>query len=114
MPAKKKTSLNIWMNGELVGNWKVSRGIHKFSYAESWYDFPGQRPISLSLPLQYFGYKHTGDVVENYFDNLLDKIFQTATQSIENVDSMLPASFQSETAEGIFNGFLSAVKKLKG
>ena len=45
---------------------------------------------------------------------MLNKIFQTATKSIENVNSMLPTGFPSEPAELIFEGFLSSVKKLKG
>lgn len=62
--------LNVLMNGILVGKLeKTSKGSLAFSYDKTWLNTPGARPISLSLPLieQTF----FGDVVYNFFDNLL-------------------------------------------
>lgn len=43
-------------------------GLH-FSYAQDWIERAGARPISLSMPLTKEHY--SGDVVYNFFDNLL-------------------------------------------
>jgi serine/threonine-protein kinase HipA len=60
------------MNGELVGHWEYSpRSGHRFTYAERWYHSEHSRPLSLSMPQLAPGCSFTGDVVENYFDNLL-------------------------------------------
>jgi len=62
--------LSILMNGILIGNLeKTTKNGLTFAYHPSWLSTPGARPISLSLPLvnQLF----TGDVVYNFFDNLL-------------------------------------------
>lgn len=82
--------LYIAMNGELVGHWsKLTNGATEFCYVESWYQSKHARSISLSLPLSQRVYR--GEVVYNFFDNLLpdsDAIrariqqrFQTATKS---------------------------------
>lgn len=63
--------LGVWMNGERVGTWTVGRTrAHSFQYDPGWADHPKSRPLSLSLPITADG-RLTGDVVENYFDNLL-------------------------------------------
>lgn len=63
--------LNVWMNGALVGVWSVGRtGRHVFQYDPGWRQHPKSRPLSLSLPLTADG-QLSGQVVENYFDNLL-------------------------------------------
>ncbi|MBL8354242.1 MAG: type II toxin-antitoxin system HipA family toxin [Delftia acidovorans] len=65
------SALSIWMNGERVGVWERSRtGRDVFTYDLSWVNSPQYRPISLSLPVTA-DLKITGDVVGNYFDNLL-------------------------------------------
>lgn len=62
--------LYILMNGILVGELeKIARGSLSFTYAKEWLNTPGARPISLSLPLTT--QKLVGDVVYNFFDNLL-------------------------------------------
>lgn len=69
-------ALHVWMNGELVGTWSVDRGSHTFCYDRSWLVSPRQRSLSLSLPISS-SLQIQGDVVKNYFDNLLpdsDKI----------------------------------------
>lgn len=62
--------LNVIMNGILVGQLeKTTKSSLTFVYDQKWLKTAGARPISLSLPLveQVF----TGDVVYNFFDNLL-------------------------------------------
>ena len=62
--------LSILMNGILIGKLeKTIKGALTFAYDQQWLNTPGARPISLSLPLvnQVF----TGDIVYNFFDNLL-------------------------------------------
>lgn len=58
------------MNGELVGWLSCSSiGILRFVYDESWLVDDKRRTVSLSLPLSSQAY--SGQVVEDYFDNLL-------------------------------------------
>lgn len=62
--------LSVLMNGILIGKLeKSNQSVLRFRYEEEWITTPGARPISLSLPLvnQIF----TGDLVYNFFDNLL-------------------------------------------
>jgi serine/threonine-protein kinase HipA len=62
--------LNVLMNGILIGNLeKNSKGGLTFAYNQHWLQMPGARPISLSLPLVTQSFD--GDVVYNFFDNLL-------------------------------------------
>jgi serine/threonine-protein kinase HipA len=64
-------SLNVWMNGELVGEWAVVRsGTSVLRYAESWVESPRARALSLSLPLTA-DREVRGPAVDHYFDNLL-------------------------------------------
>jgi serine/threonine-protein kinase HipA len=64
-------SLNVWMNGELVGEWTTSRtGTPVFRYVETWPHSPRARALSLSLPITA-DLTVRGAVVDNYFDNLL-------------------------------------------
>lgn len=69
--AKKSRSLALWMNGELVGHWRLPvTGSQEFLYAESWLASPARRPISLSLPLRPSREPYRENV-EAFFDNLL-------------------------------------------
>lgn len=64
-------SLNVWMNGELVGKWTTSRtGTPLFRYADTWAQSPRARALSLSLPITA-DLVVRGTIVDNYFDNLL-------------------------------------------
>ncbi|MDD5029437.1 MAG: type II toxin-antitoxin system HipA family toxin [Rhodoferax sp.] len=64
-------TLVVWMNGEMVGTWSVGRtGYHRLDYAPSWRSSARSRPLSLSLPFTADN-RLEGDVVRNYFDNLL-------------------------------------------
>ena len=82
--------LNMAMNGLEVGEWrKLSSGATEFRYSTKWFESPRTRAVSLSLPLSRKIYK--GDVVYNFFDNLLpdneqirsriQQRFQTSTKS---------------------------------
>ena len=67
---RQATDLYVFMNGRKVGRLtKTSSGMLQFSYFEEWLNWDLGRPLSLSLPLTQETY--TGEVVENYFDNLL-------------------------------------------
>lgn len=62
--------LTVAMNGLEVGHWrKLASGATAFRYSASWLNSPRKRAISLSLPLSDQIYR--GDVVYNFFDNLL-------------------------------------------
>lgn len=64
-------SLNVWMNGVLVGTWSYGRGdSHRFVYDAEWLKSSVCRSLSLSLPLSASG-EIRGAVVAHYFDNLL-------------------------------------------
>jgi serine/threonine-protein kinase HipA len=78
------------MNGVLVGNLeKTPTGNLIFNYSQTWLDMPGARPISLSMPLTRQHY--TGDIVYNFFDNLLpDNTL---------IRSRLQARFQAKTSQ---------------
>ena len=67
---RKSSSLNLFMNGEAVGRLnRLSSGKLELLYADEWINSAVGRSISLSIPIVLK--QHTGDAVENYFDNLL-------------------------------------------
>lgn len=60
------------MNGQRVGTWSVTaQGEHELHYDETWLASPLGRPISLSMPLRPATAPYKGDLVRNYFENLL-------------------------------------------
>jgi serine/threonine-protein kinase HipA len=65
-------ALSIWANGIRVGEWRVpASGAMELQYDAAWMNSDIGRPLSLSLP---FGVEPTslrGDVVRNFFENLL-------------------------------------------
>jgi serine/threonine-protein kinase HipA len=64
-------TLNVWMNGELVGEWTTSRtGIPILRYDDSWIQSRRVRALSLSLPITP-DREIRGNIVDHYFDNLL-------------------------------------------
>ncbi len=64
--------LHVWMNGLHVGEWHLQgRGTHVFRYDPQWMRSSMARPLSLSLPITAGQSEHRGDVVANYFENLL-------------------------------------------
>ncbi len=65
-------ALNVWMNGQLVGQWSHTPSkTPVFQYAPGWMRSPAARPLSLSMPMTAGNGEHRGQVVENYFENLL-------------------------------------------
>ncbi len=65
-------ALNIWMNGAHVGIWSKSRsGVATFQYEANWTKSRVARALSLSLPITAGNGEHRGEVVDNYFENLL-------------------------------------------
>ncbi|HKI70157.1 MAG TPA: HipA domain-containing protein, partial [Verrucomicrobiae bacterium] len=67
--ARKSRALSVWMNGELVGEWRRSAaGAQEFAYAAQWLTAKAARPVSLSLPLHAQPYRKG---VAEFFDNLL-------------------------------------------
>lgn len=66
----RSITLRIYMNNAPVGKLKkLSNGALNFVYDQEWINSPSSIPLSLSLPLTQK--KYSGDVVINYFDNLL-------------------------------------------
>lgn len=62
--------LAVYMNGYLVGSLvQQNNGANTFQYHPDWLQTEGARPVSLSMPLRAAEY--AGEVVFNYFDNLL-------------------------------------------
>jgi len=69
---KNQKSLNVWMNGLLVGTWTVFKTKpQQFQYASQWLSHPLRRVLSLSMPFKPQNLPYEGDTVENFFDNLL-------------------------------------------
>ena len=89
---RRINSLNILMNGYLVGTWlNLPSGAMNFQYAEAWLETDGARPISLSMPLRRQHYE--GDLVYNFFD------------------TSLPEDFPTHVSQPIFEGMLSLAKR---
>lgn len=64
--------LHLWMNGEHVGVWTASRtGVPILRYNDAWLRSPNVRPLSMSLPIPAGVPELRGQVVDDYFDNLL-------------------------------------------
>jgi len=64
-------ALKLWMNGLPVGIWETTRDGQRLSYFESWIDDDQGRALSQSLPFTAYNQPHRGQVVSDYFDNLL-------------------------------------------
>lgn len=74
--------LQVLMNNVPVGRLsKKQLGLMSFVYDASWLEHPARRPISLSLPLSPNPYK--GEIVRNYFQNLLPDS-ETVLSRIQN------------------------------
>jgi serine/threonine-protein kinase HipA len=63
--------LNLWMNGLQVGHWEATRGGERLVYHDDWIGDPQGRPLSLSLPFTPGNQPYRGQIVADYFDNLL-------------------------------------------
>ena len=84
--------LAVWMNGHLVGHWTLSAGDYSFAYDKNWLSSPHRRPISLSMPLRAGSAPYRGEVVANFFDNLLpdSNVVRTTLQTRLGLDSREP------------------------
>ena len=67
----KASTLAVWINGRRVSSWTQVRGSHVLQYDPAWLESPAARPLSLSLPFTPANVAHGGNVVANFFDNLL-------------------------------------------
>ncbi|CDY78491.1 HipA protein [Caballeronia glathei] len=63
--------LDLWMNGLPVGYWETAHGGERLVYRDDWIADPQGRPLSLSLPFTPGNQPWRGQVVTDYFDNLL-------------------------------------------
>ena len=62
--------LYVFMNGQKVGRLtRTTAARLRFEYCEEWLQSELKRPLSLSMPLSRQVY--IGEVVENFFENLL-------------------------------------------
>nr|WP_322033838.1 type II toxin-antitoxin system HipA family toxin [Paraburkholderia sp. J76] len=59
------------MNGLPVGYWESARGNERLVYLDSWLADEQGRPLSLSLPFTPGNQPYRGQIVVDYFDNLL-------------------------------------------
>ncbi|RFU44974.1 type II toxin-antitoxin system HipA family toxin [Paraburkholderia sp. DHOC27] len=72
MPRRTQTNrLDLWMNGLPVGYWENARGGETLVYHDAWLADPQGRPLSLSLPFTPGNQPWRGQLVADYFDNLL-------------------------------------------
>ncbi|MFC0350362.1 type II toxin-antitoxin system HipA family toxin [Undibacterium danionis] len=69
--ARNRGSLNVWLNGIPVGQWTNTANNSTFTYFEQWLAHEQGRPLSLSMPFRADNATYSGEVVTNYFDNLL-------------------------------------------
>jgi serine/threonine-protein kinase HipA len=67
----KTRLLHIWMNGIPVGYWETTRHGESLGYFDDWLTDEQSRPLSLSLPFLPGNAPYQGQVVTDYFDNLL-------------------------------------------
>ena len=67
----KTQKLNIWMNGIPVGYWEITRQGERLRYFDDWLTDEQARPLSLSLPFLPGNAPYQGQIVTDYFDNLL-------------------------------------------
>ena len=91
MIATESAALNVYVNNLLVGHLiKMKSGGMAFSYDKNWLAMPEARPLSLSLPLVADYYE--GDLVYNFFDNLLpDNVhIRTRIQKLFQIPSSHP------------------------
>lgn len=67
----KQNTLNVWLNGIPVGQWRNKANSSTFVYFDEWLEEEQGRPISLSMPFTANNDAYSGRLVTNYFDNLL-------------------------------------------
>ncbi len=88
---RKQQRLAIWMNGIQVGFWEKTKGEDLLRYLPEWISETQGRPLSLSLPFTPGNLLWRGDVVRDYFDNLLP--------DSEGIRRRLAMRYQAESLE---------------
>jgi serine/threonine-protein kinase HipA len=83
--------LDLWMNGDFVGRWSVSRSSEELHYESEWLASAQARPLSLSLPFTPGNRPHRGEAVRAYFENLLP--------DVRDIRERLARRFSAESAE---------------
>jgi serine/threonine-protein kinase HipA len=68
---RNRGRLNVWLNGVPVGQWDNGGSNPTFQYFDDWLTHEQGRPLSLSMPFRPDNAPFFGDLVTNYFDNLL-------------------------------------------
>lgn len=63
--------LHIWMNGIPVAYWETTRNGDRLGYFDEWLTDEQSRPLSLSLPFLPGNATYQGQIVTDFFDNLL-------------------------------------------
>ncbi|WP_318362983.1 type II toxin-antitoxin system HipA family toxin [Enterobacter sp.] len=89
--SRRKPRLAIWMNGIHVGFWEKSRGEDLLRYLPEWIADGQGRPLSLSLPFTPGNQAWRGNIVRDYFDNLLP--------DSEGIRRRLAMRYQAESLE---------------
>ncbi len=67
----KAQPLDLYMNGEYVGQWQQTAAGDALRYADSWRTSANSRPLSIRFPLTPDEQPYVGAEVRRYFDNLL-------------------------------------------
>lgn len=88
---RRQQRLAIWMNGIQVGFWEKVRGEDRLQYLSEWVADEQGRPLSLSLPFTPGNQRWRGNVVRDYFDNLLP--------DSEGIRRRLAVRYQAESLE---------------
>jgi len=88
---RKQQRLAIWMNGIQVGFWEKTKGENVLRYQPEWSSDAQGRPLSLSLPFTPGNLLWRGNVVRDYFDNLLP--------DSEGIRRRLAMRYQAESLE---------------
>ncbi|QKJ86547.1 type II toxin-antitoxin system HipA family toxin [Paramixta manurensis] len=89
--SRKQQHLAIWMNGIKVGFWEKRKGEDILRYLPEWSVDAQGRPLSLSLPFTPGNQTWRGNVVRDYFDNLLP--------DSEGIRRRLAMRYQAESPE---------------
>lgn len=99
MPAPSQR-LEVWVNGLHAATWSVTAGVHRFQYDTDWIAYPDGRALSLSLPFVPGNVPHRGEVIENYFDNLLPDSVEIRKRLQTKFGCRTPDTFDLLTAIG--------------
>lgn len=88
----RSSTLEAWLNGTHAATWRVSGRGHELAYDEAWAANPNAIPISLSMPIVPHAV-YRGDVVANYFENLLPENRAIRERLRERVQATSTAAF---------------------